>query len=118
MAKSLVPEDLSEEQLQELSRKDWRFIEAKGRKVLKGLLRSSSSKAINSRELVDIMRSAALAKDKAYPEEANSSLQIYVPAKLLKPIEQAILGVSKKHTRESISTKPEDSGSKDESERT
>src|SRR3990167_112630 len=94
---SIIPPNLNPGQLQELSQTDWRFIEAKGRKVLKGLLRSSTSKAINSTELVNIMRSAALAKEQAYPDSSKSGLSMNVPAKLLKPIEQAIIASSKKH---------------------
>ena len=115
---SIIPPNLNPEQLQELSQTDWRFIEAKGRKVLKGLLRSSTSKAINSTELVNIMRSAALAKEQAYPDSSKSGLSVNLPAKLLKPIEQAILCASKKHHRESLSSKPKVVETSSEVERT
>ena len=88
--KPLIPSDLSPEQLQDLSQQDWRFIEAKTRKVLKGLIRSSTSKSINTKELVEVMRSAATAKEHAYPDADRSALNLHVPASLLKSVELAI----------------------------
>ena len=92
---SVLPPDLTPEEHHKLSQDDWRFIEAKSRKVLKGLLRGSTSKDINTRELVDIMRSAAEAKKQAYPDAAFSELSVNAPARLLKPIELAILAQMK-----------------------
>lgn len=92
-----IPPDLSPDDLQKLSQDDWRYLEAKSRKVLKSLLSRTTGTNVNAKELADIMRSAAMAKDKAYPDSSTSGISVTLPAKLLKPIEQAILAQSKKY---------------------
>ena len=102
----LPAESLTYEQKQELTRDDWVKVEKKYRLRVHRFLRDPKTPA---RELNDLVRSAAIAYDKAYPDAGSTGILTYVPARLLKPIEQAILGVSKKPHRESFSIASESS---------
>ena len=105
-SQEISPTSLTYEQKQELTRDDWVKVEQKYRRRVHRFLRDPKTPA---RELNDLVRSAAIAYDKAYPDAGSTGISTYVPAKLLKPIEQAILGVSKKHHRESFSIASESS---------
>ena len=96
---------LTYEQQQELTKEDWVKLESRYRKLIN---RSLSDPTTPARVLSDITRAAAVAHDRAYPDASGSGLSLQLPAKLLKPIEQAIYAASKKSKRESISTPLED----------
>ena len=70
-----------------------REIETKVREEILKKLRKGN---ISAREMNDLVRSYSVAKSSAYPEADPSSLQVNLPATMLKPIEMAIRGVSKK----------------------
>ena len=84
---------LTKEQLQERSQQEWIQIEARSRKLIQRSLRDKNTPA---RAISEVMRAGAVAREQAYPDAANSGLSVNVPARLLKPIEQAIRGVEKK----------------------
>ena len=83
------PEDLRKESDSE-ARKAAKLLSKK-------VLRSLRDNSTPAREVNDLIRSLATARQSAYPEASDSNLSLTVPAKLLKPIEQAILASFKKH---------------------
>ena len=85
---------LTKEQLQERSQQEWIQIEARSRKLIQRSLRDKNTPA---RAISEVMRAGAVAREQAYPDAANSGISVNVPARLLKPIEQAIRASSKKH---------------------
>ena len=93
------PEDLRKESDSE-ARKAAKLL---GKKVLRSL-RDSSTPA---REVNDLIRSLATARQSAYPEASDSNLSLNVPAKLLKPIETAILAQQRSVDRGKTSKRPD-----------
>ena len=84
---SLDPDELRKE-----SDAEARNIEKQVRDELLRMLRKGN---ISVREIHDLTRAFSVAKSTAYPESAQSVLSLTVPAKLLRPIELAILAQRK-----------------------
>lgn len=80
------------EELRKESDAEARKIEIGVRDELLSMLRKGNA---SPRELNDLIRAFDVARSTAYPQAAQSVLSLTVPAKLLKPIEQAILSQRK-----------------------
>ena len=80
------------DELRKISDSEARKIEKHVREDLLSTLRKGNA---SPRELNDLIRAFDVARSTAYPESAQSVLSLTVPAKLLKPIEQAILAQRK-----------------------
>ena len=80
------------EELRKESDREARKIEIGVRDELLSMLRKGNA---SPRELNDLIRAFDVARSTAYPQAAQSVLSLTVPAKLLKPIELAILAQRK-----------------------
>ena len=85
-------QSLDPDELRKISDAEARKIEEHVREGLLSTLRKGNA---SPRELNDLIRAFDVARSTAYPESAQSVLSLTVPAKLLKPIEQAILAQRK-----------------------
>ena len=80
------------DELRKISDSEARKIEEHVREGLLSTLRKGNA---SPRELNDLIRAFDVARATAYPKAAESTLALTLPAKLLKPIEQAILAQRK-----------------------
>lgn len=116
-----IDPSLSEEELSQASRKRWIELDSLGSKKLLDYFHAGKPANLSAGDLRNLMVSAAVARDKAYPKGNDFGMQIHLPAKLLKHLWVGKIirpaPVDKPVNRESISESSEPSVKPNESER-
>ena len=90
-------QSLDPDELRKISDAEARKIEIGVREALLSTLHKGN---ISVREVHDLTRAFSVAKSTAYPESSESNISLTFPAKLLKPVEQAILAQRKSVDRD------------------